>query len=202
MRTSLVTALACPVLAAPVLVGPALVGVASPSGSAAGAPGEHYTADLAPVNHAGTGQVHLAQLGTRLDVSVSATGIDDGVHLAHIHGIRQAEAECPTLARDADANGLVDIAEGLPDYGPVLRTLSNATNDRGTSLAYERTFKLLDNGDAIASLGDLDRYAIVVHGVDVDGDGRATNPDAEGDGADPDDNEVSMPALCGVISAD
>ena len=129
-----------------------------------------------------------------------ADGLDDGIHVAHIHGIRQALNECPTLAMDTDGNGLVDFAEGLPAYGPVQVTLSNGTNDRGTSLDYTRDFKHLDSGDGIASLGDLNQYAIVVHGVDLDGDGLATNPDVDGDGpGDPDDQEISMPALCGTI---
>ncbi|TNM41964.1 hypothetical protein FHP29_08315 [Nocardioides albidus] len=198
MRTTIVVglALACPVLAA--------AGSAGSAGAAAqgSAPTGAYSADLAPVNHGGSGHVELDLLGTRLAVSLTASGIDDGVHVAHIHGIRQAQAECPALGRDVDGNGLVDLVEGLPDYGPVVRTLSNGTSDRGTDLQYERTFKLLDNGDAIASLGRLDQYAVVVHGVDIDGDGRATDPDVQHDGSDPDDNEVSMPALCGVISPD
>ncbi|MBO9522238.1 MAG: hypothetical protein J7518_11930 [Nocardioidaceae bacterium] len=159
-----------------------------------------YSADLHAINHGGSGSVQLMQHGTTLEVDLRASGLDDGIHIAHIHGIRQAESECPGMNRDADHNGLIDILEGLPDYGPVLRTLSNGLNDRGTSLAYTRTFKLIDNGDAIASLGRLDQYAIVVHGVDLNGDGQANNPDVQGDGpGDPDDNEISMPSLCGVI---
>jgi hypothetical protein len=192
MRTKTIAiALAVPVvLAAPSLAGPS-VGAVNRVGT--------YTADLAPINHGGSGTVRLVQHGTELTVDLSASGLDDGIHVAHIHGIKQAQAECPTLARDADHNGLVDLLEGLPDYGPVLRTLSNGLNDRGTSIGYVRTFRLIDSGDAIASLGPLDQYAIVVHGVDIDGDGLANNPDVQGDGPDADDNEISMPSLCGVI---
>lgn len=172
---------------------------AATSSAAATSRSENFVADLSPVNHGGSGHVDLHQLGTHLDVDLSATGLDDGIHLAHIHGIKQAEAECPTLARDLDLNGLVDIGEGLPDYGPVVRTLSNGLNDRGTTLDYQRSFTHLDNGDGLASLGPLDGYAIVVHGVDVDGDGQATNPDALANGPGNADNEISMPALCGVI---
>ncbi|GAB3855313.1 hypothetical protein GCM10028801_10740 [Nocardioides maradonensis] len=158
-----------------------------------------YTATLKPVNHGGTGTVRLIQQGTELKVDLSASGLDDGIHIAHIHGIRKAMSECPSLARDLDHNGLIDILEGLPDYGPVLRTLSNGLNDRGTSLSYVRTFKLIDSGDAIASLGPLNQYAIVVHGVDLNGDGLANNPDVNGDGPGPADDEITMPSLCGVI---
>ena len=104
------------------------------------------------------------------------------------------------MSFDVDDNGVVDIAEGLPAYGPVQITLSDGLNDRGTSLDYTRTFTVLDGGDALSALGDLSDYAIVIHGVDLDGDDLATNPNAGGDAAgDPDDNEISMPALCGTI---
>ena len=159
-----------------------------------------FETDLAPVNVDGRGRVKLEQQDGELVVRLKAKGLDDGIHLAHIHGIRQAENECPGMSFDGDHNGLVDIAEGLPAYGPVQITLSDGINDRGTSIDYTRTYPVLDGGDALSALGDLSQYAIVVHGVDLDGDHLATNPNAGGDAAgDPDDNEISMPALCGTI---
>ncbi len=189
--------------AALILALPLTAAAAAATSVSAGTPRtDDHTADLAPVNSGGSGHVDLHQHGTRLSVDLEAHGLDDGVHLAHIHGLKQAQAECPSLARDTDGNGLVDLPEGLPDYGPVVRTLSQGTSDRGTSLDYLRAFTHLDNGDSIASLGSLDQYAVVVHGVDLDGDGLATKPDVAGDGADHDDNEISMPALCGVIMSE
>jgi CHRD domain len=191
------TLLIAPTLALPL----AAAALAGPAGAATPRAGG-FSAALTKVNTAATGHVDLTQRGTQLTVHLTVNGLDGGVHLAHIHGIRQATNECPTLAADADGNGLVDIAEGLPSYGPVQVTLSKDTNDRGTMLDWTRQFTHLDSGDGIASLGPLDQYAIVVHGVDLDGDGVATNPDADGDGvANPADNEISMPAVCGVIHA-
>lgn len=159
-----------------------------------------FTADLMPLNKDATGTVDLTQRGTMLDVHVMVEGLDGGTHLAHIHGIKQAENECPGM--DADTNpmdGRVDFLEGLPFYGPVQVTL-NAPEDVGTTLDYTRSFRHLDSGDGIASLGSLDQYAIVIHGVDFDGSGMVDNPDVDGNGAgDPPGNEISMPALCGVI---
>ena len=162
---------------------------------------ERYRADLDPVNAAGAqGRVKLEQHGEAVQVRLQARGLDDGIHVAHIHGIRQAENECPDLASsDTDGNGLVDVGEGLPAYGPVQRTLSDGLQDVGARIKYRRTYQSLDNGDPFTALGDLSQYAIVVHGVDVDGDGFADNPDALGDGAGNADNEISMPALCGTI---
>lgn len=156
-----------------------------------------FTAHLAPLNKGATGTVELSQQGTRLDAHVMVQGLDGGLHLAHIHGRKQAQAECPAASRDVNTDGLIDFAEGLPDYGPVKVTLSRG--EAGASLDYNRTFKFLDGGDGVASLGPLDDYAVVIHGVDLDGDGVASRTDVDGDGVDPDDNEISMPALCGVI---
>ncbi|MGH3678939.1 MAG: CHRD domain-containing protein, partial [Natronosporangium sp.] len=184
-----------------VLVLPVLVLTTATSPASAGPRVGEFQADPAPLNQDGQATVTLRQRGTQLTVQLQAAGLDDGVHLAHIHGVRQTQNTCPTLAADADGNGVVDFAEGLPAYGGVQRTVSNGTDDRGTSLAYTREFTQLDSGAATASIGSLDQYAFVVHGVDLDGDGAATNPDVDGDGPDPDDNEISMPALCGVVGS-
>jgi Cu/Zn superoxide dismutase len=198
MRSTRSTLLLASALALPL----AAAALAAPASAGTPRVGD-FSVDLAKVNSDGTGHVDLSEHGTQLMVHLTVNGVDGGVHLAHIHGIKQAMNECPSLAADADGNGLIDFAEGLPSYGPVQVTLSNGTNDRGTSLDWTRRFTHLDNGDGIASLGPLDQYAIVVHGVDLNGDGVATNPDADGNGApDPAGNEISMPALCGVIHAD
>lgn len=196
MRTTL------PVLLTAVVLGAAVGGL--PTAQAHDADHHRdFEAELSPVNHHGEGEVDLRQLDHQLRVTLKARGLDDGIHLAHIHGIRQAQNECPNTSFDTDHNGLIDIAEGLPAYGPVQITLSNGLNDTGTRLKYRRTFSTLDSGEDIAALGDLDQYAIVIHGVDLNGDGVANNPNAGGDATnDPDDNEISMPALCGTIETD
>lgn len=181
------------------LVVPVALTAAGASAATAGPRTGDFGAALAPVNKPGAqGEVALHQRGARVDVHLTVTGLDGGIHVAHIHGIKQAENECPTLANDTNHDMFVDFAEGLPAYGPVQVTLSNGTSDTGTSLDYTRTYTHLDGGDGIASLGDLDQYAIVVHGVDLgDADGVATTGSA-----DPAANEISMPAVCGVIVRD
>ncbi len=183
-----------------VAVGAAAVGVPA----AQAHPRNHdFEAELHAVNHGGHGEVDLKQFKNKLRVKLQAEGLDGGIHLAHLHGLQQAQNECPDATFDVDHNGFVDIAEGLPAYGPVQITLSNGLSDVGSDLKYRRTVATLDSGESIASLGKLDRYAIVVHGVDLDGDGLATNPNAGNDStSDQDDNEISMPALCGTIEVD
>ncbi|GAA1476822.1 hypothetical protein GCM10009623_12680 [Nocardioides aestuarii] len=159
-----------------------------------------YRTRLDPLNKPGSeGRVRLRVEDATLHVRLRVKGLDDGPHIAHIHGIRQAENECPGFDADADGNGFVDLVEGLPSYGPVQRTLSVGLDDVGRRLRYRRDFTALDDGSAIAALGDLSQYAIVVHGVDLDDDGVVSNADVNGDGDQAADNEISMPALCGEI---
>lgn len=164
---------------------------------------DRFQAELEPVNTDGDGSVKLLERDGKLVVKLRAEGLDNGIHIAHIHGMAQAQSECPDSSFDTDGNGFVDLVEGLPAYGPVQLTLSSGLSDTGTRLEYERTYTMRDNGGSLESLGDLSQYAIVVHGVDLDHDHLATNTDAAGDGhPNPADNEISMPALCGVIEAD
>lgn len=164
---------------------------------------DRFEAELEPVNADGDGRARLRKRDGKLVVKLKAEGLDDGIHIAHIHGMAQARSECPGSSFDTDGNGVVDLLEGLPAYGPVQVTLSNGLSDVGTRLKYRRSYTQRDNGDSLESLGDLSQYAIVVHGVDLDHDHMATNTDAAGDGQpNPADNEISMPALCGVIAAD
>lgn len=145
------------------------------------APGAHGTVDLAYDDTAET-----------LTVSLRARGLDDGVHIAHIHGFTDEDApdaRCPSRGDDTNRDGLVDLSEGAPIYGGILLALDEG--DEGETIEYTRTF---DVGDA--GLGLLEEYHVVVHGVDLDGDGQVRPPFAEQDLAE---DEGSMPALCGEI---
>jgi Cu/Zn superoxide dismutase len=188
---------AVPLLLASAVVGIAVAGL--PSAQAHARP-DRFEAELSPVNHSGEGEVRIRQHDGEITVRLRAEGLDDGIHLAHIHGLRQAENECPGMVADTDHNGFVDFLEGVPFYGPVQITLSNGTDDRGDDLRYRRSFTMLDDRSALSTLGDLSQYAIVIHGVDLNGDGIVNDPDVNGDGSpNPPDNEISMPALCGTI---
>src|SRR5690606_32998735 len=102
----------------------------------------------------GNGTVTISQRGTNLTVHLQAAGLDDGRHLAHIHGVQDVDNVCPDSSFDADGDGLVNIAEGLPAYGPVQVTLS--TGEMGASVDFTRAFRRLDSGGPIAPLGSLD----------------------------------------------
>ena len=71
---------------------------------------------------------HDTAAGT-LRVDVRAKGFEpDMLHIQHIHGPFDAEgnpsdAVTPGLEDDADGDGVVELLEGLPKYGPILLNL-------------------------------------------------------------------------------
>jgi hypothetical protein len=174
---------------------PALAAVAGIPAAQARSGAEVFTAHLSPVNGSGQGRVTIVEHGSELKVHLTARGLDPGMHMAHIHGVIGPDNTCPTPAADTNGDGLVDFAEGLPAYGPVQITLRHGSDADGSMVQLTTTFTTTDTGAPVSDLGALDRYAIVVHGVDLDGDGRAANTTA-----DPAHNEITMPALCGVIT--
>lgn len=180
---------------------------------------DHYRAQLNPVPHdpaadGGSNVTGQAKLLVRdhnlLRVKVKATGLTPGLpHAMHIHG-KNAVGElstCPGASRRDDIvdDGLIETAEGLPDYGPIQVSFTKtgdtsagsglaldrfATADANGVLRYKRTFRIPDN---IANrLGDLH---IVIHGDDINGDGsyggRTTVLGAP--------LEAELPVACGAI---
>lgn len=159
-----------------------------------------FQADLASLNGSGaSGEAELKLENGVLEAEIESEGLAPSLgHLQHIHGKEQAASECPTLAADADGDGLVSVGEGVPFYGGIMVSLT-ATGDTSPAsagaldrfpvaddegeLEYERTFGI---SDAVAArLGD---FAIVQHGVDLNGNGVYDNA-----------FEVSLPATCGTL---
>lgn len=166
---------------------------------------EVFRAPLAELNDSGgEGQATLVARGDSVRVNVHVSGLlADATHLQHIHGFTDdAAARCPTAAEDVDGDGLVNLLEGAAVYGPILTTLGT---DTGASFEYSRVFDL-------APVSPLAQRHIIVHGVDVDGNGELTgqkdiNDDGEIGGTDnPVLNlteaafELTLPALCGELA--
>ena len=100
----------------------------------------------------------------------------DGIHPQHIH----AADQCPSAAADVNGDGIVDVIEGLPFYGPILVPLdgdiSNTTSeiptfpfgmgDRGT-YHYEASTLLQRLEQALGEPLNLPARHVVVHGVDL-----------------------------------
>lgn len=204
------------------------------AGSGPGHGGERrFDGDLRAVPHptgvaaGAAGEVELRVRGVRLSVELEAEGLSPNLpHVAHIHGVLQAENECPAASADTDGNGLISVVEGLPFYGPIQVSFTTRGGVSGTGddpfaiedgvplvrapradadgeLSYERTFTLpapVPSGtrrDLARALGGLH---VVVHGVDRNGNGRY-DPDNP-NGGDPSDVEAALPALCGALDPD
>lgn len=132
----------------------------------------------------------------KLQVRVEAGGLAPGVHhMAHLHGfVDRVDGGCPGPTRDTSGDGLISVAEGAVDYGPVLVHLTTAgptqapvtftdypLADADGTISYRRTFPATVDHHRMAG-----RVQVVVHGIDLDGDGTV------GAGL-----ETSIPALCG-----
>lgn len=121
---------------------------------------------LVALNHSGvSGSVTLVERDGTIRANLDASGLEPvQMHMQHIHGFGDGnQASCPTMDM-AGADGVLSFAEGLPSYGPVLVTLGHDQTS-GSTLDYSRTFASTDAGATVRTLGALDQYVIVVHGL-------------------------------------
>jgi hypothetical protein len=171
-----------------------------------------FQADLEPLNNSGaSGTANLALEGDQLTTDIASEGLAPGLpHAQHIHGLEQAMSECPTILNDQNGDNLVNTTEGEPSYGPILTSLTTegdtspesalavdrfpVANEDGT-LTYGRTFGVP------ANVADrLEEFAIVQHGVDLNGNGVYDEEAAGPSDLDPSlPQEATIPANCGVI---
>ena len=84
-----------------------------------------YVATLTTVNPllgnvTGTAAVEI--VGDAMRVTIHAVGLDS---IAHMQFIASGHS-CPTAAQDVNADGLIDVQEGLAAYGPFLIALDTA----------------------------------------------------------------------------
>ena len=171
-----------------------------------------FQADLDPLNNSGaSGTANLALEGDQLTTDIASEGLAPGLpHAQHIHGLEQAISECPTILNDQNGDNLVNTTEGEPSYGPILTSLTTegdtspesalavdrfpVANEDGT-LSYGRTFGVPTN--VADRLGE---FAIVQHGVDLNGNGVYDEEAAGPSDLDPSlPQEATIPANCGVI---
>ena len=211
-----------PLLAAGVAV--AVVGLVAWSPASAGQRHEAYTADLQPLNPdigpaAVEGQAQIFIQGDTIRVHLNARGVAPGiVHAMHIH----ASDRCPDASDDANGDGVVDVIEGLPKYGPILVPLDSdlssqaagtfPTSSNGGTIHYHDSADVNamladlhavdpNTGDAVIKLApgealNLAGRHIVVHGVDPSTSLPATTASL---GTAP--PQATLPVACGEITA-
>jgi hypothetical protein len=173
---------------------------------------EMFQAQLDPLNDSGaSGTANLALEGDQLTTDIASQDLAPNLpHAQHIHGLDQAISECPSLAADQNGDGLVNTTEGQPSYGPILTSLTTegdtspdsalavdrfpVANEDGT-LTYDRTLGVPKN--VADRLGE---FAIVQHGVDLNGNGVYDEGAAGPSDLDPSlPQEATIPATCGRI---
>ncbi len=186
--------------------------------SAGGAP---HRANLDPVPHnpVASGNSHataratLVRQGNFVIAHVQARGAAPGLpHAQHIHG--PGLHACPTILRDLDGDGLINTAEGQPDYGPIVVSLTTSgdTSAAASGLAvsrfpiadsdgtYDYTRKLIVGTDISQYIADhLEQFHIVVHGIDTNHNNAYdfSKGPSELDPTLP--QEATVPAACGLI---
>ncbi|MBD1397203.1 hypothetical protein H9Q13_08510 [Pontibacter sp. JH31] len=126
-----------------------------------------YTAEIKALNGSGVmGTATLMLEGNMLTVNIMASGLEAGMlHVQHIHGFmdKNKNAVCPPMSADTNGNGLVELGEGLPFYGPILLDLAPFSTAPDGSINYTQTFQVS------AGVLPLQNNVIVLHGMTVDG---------------------------------
>ena len=179
---------------------------------------ERYRATLLPVPHdraadggsVATGRAKLTLHGDTLSVKLKARGLSPGLpHAAHIHGKDHPEvATCPGADRRVGgvSDSLIETADGLADYGPILVSFTTSGDTSPASgLALDRMPIAQDNGkftfrrdiQVPSEVADhLDEKHIVIHGHDIDGDGSYDPGPITALGAP---LEAELPVACGEM---
>ena len=154
----------------------------------------------------------LVREGGYIVVTEKVKGAAPGlVHAQHIHG--PGLHRCPGISRDVNHDGLINTSEGLPDYGPIVVSLTTSGDTSPASAlavtrfpvansdgryTYVRKLKIgTDIPTAIAN--DLDDFHIVAHGIDTNHNGMYdfSKGPSELNPAVP--QEATLPATCGLI---
>ena len=154
-----------------------------------------YTADLAMLNESGvSGTAEITLTRNEITVKIQATGLEPNkLHPQHIHGFieNRRNATCPPPSADTNGDGIIDLVEGLPFYGPIIQDLYVPIDTYPMAvdgdIDYERTKTLgetefVEEGQVAtySELRPLQNRTIVLHGMTVDGEYVATLPVACG----------------------
>jgi hypothetical protein len=148
----------------------------------------------------------------KLTVDVTVHGLAPGLpHAQHIHYGAQARQECPSVKDDTNGDFRVNVAEGLPAYGPIRVSLTTSGDTSPASaLAVDRVptapkgvekyHRMTTAPRAVARAIRHGEAVLVIHGVDHNNNGTydfASAGASEIDSSLP--AEATDPAVCGVL---
>lgn len=109
----------------------------------------NFQAPLTSLNGSGvTGMAYLTLDGNMLTVQINATGLEPGQpHAQHIHGVvdssgNNLDSTTPTLAQDANNDGLLEVTEGAATYGPILVPLTPFPTAPDGTINFTQTYNL------------------------------------------------------------
>ena len=156
------------------------LGALALAGSPAMAADAGYSSTLGQLNGTtGTGTITVDVTGDQAAVKLQVSGLAETFmdapypHVQHIHG--GAQGVCPTPADDANGDGIINVAEGVPGYGDILTTLTTSgaitpaeglnleLGGQGGTYSIDRTITLDDATQAALEAGTA---VVVVHGLD------------------------------------
>ena len=188
------------------------------AGSGAAGAAERYVAKLQPLNadvagQEATGEATLEVADGQLTIAVEAEGLVPGIaHLQHIHGFPDGSASCPTMAADANGDGIVDLIETEASAGTTMVPLHAApvsleipsktypvASEEGR-ISYEATVPLVDLEQALrekfgAKDLALEQRVIFVHGVDP-----ATKLPNSAASLETVPAHITLPVACGEVT--
>jgi hypothetical protein len=170
-------------------------------------------ARLNTLNNSGvTGNAAVEVEGKTIEVYYKANGLAPRLpHAAHIHYGAEAKHECPNVKDDSNHDFRLNVAEGLPKYGPIAVSLTTrgdtspasalavdrfSTAPKGT-IRYQR---VITTSKAVARAISKGEGVLVVHGVDYNNNGKYDFAGAGKSELNPKlPAEATDPAVCGVL---
>lgn len=171
------------------LLKPMVLGIAVCGSSLAMAVPMHFVADLEPLSGSGVSgraDLTLNDEDNTLLVRITASGLEAGMpHAQHIHGRMGPDgmpmnSVTPTMEDDTDGDDFIELAEGLPAYGPIIVPLTSPPGGEATNfptapdgtITFEQMYDLTSSatfadGFDMDDLLPLDLREIVLHGMTV-----------------------------------